>query len=72
MVNVAVWAFHGEKDKNVPVEGSRAVIKAIEKAGGHPRYTEFAGVGHNLWPALDSLPGIWDWLFAQKRENIPQ
>ncbi|GAB3335818.1 hypothetical protein GCM10027299_45180 [Larkinella ripae] len=67
MTNVAVWAFHGEKDRNVPVEGSRKVIQAIQQAGGHPRYTEFPGVGHYLTPGLDATPGILDWLFAQRR-----
>ena len=66
-VNVAVWAFHGETDRNVPVDGSRNVIKAMQQAGGHPRYTEFANVGHYLNPSLDATPGIWDWLFAQRQ-----
>ncbi|MFD2569900.1 alpha/beta hydrolase-fold protein [Spirosoma soli] len=68
MVGIAIWAFHGETDRNVPVEGCRTVIKAIQQAGGHPRYTEFAGVGHYLNPSLDATPGLLDWLFAQRRE----
>ncbi|WP_128544508.1 carboxylesterase family protein [Larkinella soli] len=67
MVDIAIWAFHGETDRNVPVEGCRTVIKAIQQAGGHPRYTEYAGVGHYLNPSLDATPGILDWLFAQRR-----
>jgi len=68
MVNVAVWAFHGEKDINVPVNGSRETIRAIKKAGGHPKYTEFAGEGHNIWGQTISTPGVWDWLFAQRQK----
>jgi predicted esterase len=71
MVNVPVWAFHGETDRNVPVDGSRAVIKAIRQAGGHPRYTEFADVGHYLNPSLNTTTGILEWLFAQKRVSQP-
>ena len=67
MVDIAIWAFHGETDRNVPVEGCRRVIQAIQQAGGHPRYTEFAGVGHYLNPSLNATPGILDWLFAQRR-----
>jgi len=67
MVDVAIWAFHGETDRNVPVAGCRTVIQAIQQAGGHPRYTEFAGVGHYLNPSLDATPGILDWLFSQRR-----
>lgn len=67
-VDVAVWAFHGEHDKNVPVSGSREMIKAIEKAGGHPKYTEFANEGHNIWYQASITPGLWDWLFAQQQQ----
>ncbi len=34
IVDVPVWAFHGQKDKAVPVEFSRNMIDAIKKAGG--------------------------------------
>lgn len=67
-VDVAVWAFHGAKDKNVPVSGSRDMIAAMKKAGGHPKYTEFPGEGHSIWDRVSKTPGLWDWLFAQKRE----
>ncbi|GAB3504100.1 hypothetical protein GCM10027341_33970 [Spirosoma knui] len=71
MVDVAIWAFHGELDRNVPIDGSRNVIQAIQQAGGHPRYTEFADVGHYLDPSLNATPGILDWLFAQRRVSQP-
>ena len=63
--DVAIWAFHGENDKNVPVSGSRDIIAAIRKAGGHPKYTEFANEGHSIWDQTSTTPGLWDWLFAQ-------
>jgi hypothetical protein len=66
IVNVAVWAFHGAQDKNVPVSGSRDMIKAMKKAGGNPKYTEFQHEGHNIWYQVSITPGLWDWLFAQK------
>lgn len=67
IVNVAVWAFHGAKDKNVPVDGSRDMINALKKAGGNPKYTEYPNEGHNIWDKVINTPGLWDWLFAQKR-----
>src|ERR1700754_267973 len=39
-VRVAVWAFHGARDRNVSVINSRNMINAIKKAGGNPGYTE--------------------------------
>ncbi|MGV3503719.1 MAG: dienelactone hydrolase family protein [Adhaeribacter sp.] len=67
MVDIPVWAFHGDVDRNVPVSGSRKMIEAIRKAGGNPRYSEFSGVGHNVWPEVSKTPGLLDWLFAQKK-----
>ena len=68
MADVPVWAFHGEKDRNVPVSGSRDMIEAIKKAGGNPRYTEFPDAGHNIWGQVYNTPGLLDWLFGQKRK----
>lgn len=68
IVHVSVWAFHGEKDRNVPVSGSREMIDAIKKAGGDPRYTEFPGAAHHIWDQVSKTPGLLDWLFAQKRD----
>jgi hypothetical protein len=64
---VAVWAFHGKNDKNVPVSGSQNMISALERAGSHPKYSEFPDEAHNIWYKVSITPGLWDWLFAQKR-----
>ncbi len=69
MKAVSVWAFHGAKDKNVPVSGSRNMVAALRKAGGHPRYTEYPDAAHNIWEEVVKTPGLLDWLFAQKRAN---
>jgi hypothetical protein len=66
-IDVAVWAFHGAKDTNVPVSGSRDMIAAIKKAGGHPEYTEYPDDAHNIWDQVSKTPGLWDWLFEQKQ-----
>lgn len=68
IVNMPIWAFHGAEDKNVSVGGSRDMISAIKKAGGQPRYTEYPNQAHNIWDKVIETPGLWDWLFAQKRE----
>jgi predicted peptidase len=68
IVDVPVWVFHGENDRNVPVRFSRDMVSAIEAAGGHPKYTELAGAGHNIWPQVNATPGLMDWLFAQRRD----
>jgi predicted peptidase len=72
LVHLPIWDFHGSKDPHVPVSGSRDMIKAIRAAGGHPRYTEFAGAGHGVWGrayGTDAgyVPDFLPWLFSQHR-----
>jgi predicted peptidase len=64
LVNVPIWAFHGEKDPAVKVERSRGMIAAVKKAGGKPRYTEYAGVAHDSWTRTYRDAAVLDWLFA--------
>lgn len=68
MSDVAVWAFHGDKDPLAPVSSTRSIIAGIKKAGGHPKYTEFPNAGHNIGGQVQRVPGLLDWLFAQKRD----
>lgn len=65
IVGMPVWAFHGGKDRNVPVSGSQEIIEAIKNAGGDPRYTEFPDEAHDIWKNVTDTPGLLDWLFAQ-------
>jgi predicted peptidase len=74
LVHQPIWAFHGDQDTVVPVSGSRDMIQAITKAGGHPLYTEYPNDGHDLWDpgkvySPTSDPAFFAWLFSQK---LPQ
>jgi predicted peptidase len=62
-----LWNFHGDSDKTVPVSASRDRIAARRKAGGHPLYTEYAGVDHNVWEWAFTEPELVPWLFSQRR-----
>ncbi len=65
--HVALWAFHGDQDQAVKVERSRQMIEALKEAGGEPKYTEYAGVGHDSWTQTYRNQEFHDWLFAQRR-----
>jgi predicted peptidase len=65
--NIPIWAFHGADDPTVPVQYSRSMVEMIERAGGHPRYTEYPGVGHNSWDRAYAEPELLSWLFSHKR-----
>lgn len=67
--DVAVWAFHGDKDDAVPVSGSRDMAAALNAAGAtKARYTELPGEGHVIMEKVWNTEGILEWLFAQKRD----
>lgn len=64
-----IWAVHGADDEIVPVERSRQMVDAIRAAGGEPKYSELAGVGHHSWqPAYEPSFGLLDWMFEQRRK----
>lgn len=68
LVKVPIWAFHGDQDTAVPVCRTRNMIAAIKEAGGHPRYTEYPGRGHDSWVPAYKDDAMMKWLFEQKRE----
>ncbi len=63
--DVPIWAFHGGNDRLVPTQRTRNMINAVKKAGGHPKYTEYPGVGHLSWNKAFAEPDLLDWLFSQ-------
>lgn len=69
MKAVAIWIFHGDADRTVPVERSRSMAEAIKAAGGQVKYSELKGVGHNSWSPAYADEQTWKWLFAQRRQN---
>ena len=68
--DMAIWAFHGDADKAVPVERTREMIEALRAAGGHPLYSEYPGVEHDSWTAAYQEPELLPWLFAQRRGKV--
>ncbi len=69
VAGVPIWNFHGKADDVEPVGTSRRMIEALRKAGGHPRHTEYTGVGHNVFMWAYTEPALVEWLFAQKRSG---
>ncbi|MDI3321212.1 GDSL-type esterase/lipase family protein [Pinibacter soli] len=67
--HVPLWVFHGDADSTVPVTRSRAMVQQIVSKGGHPRYTEYPGVGHDSWSRTYAENEVWDWLFAQTKKK---
>jgi predicted peptidase len=62
---VPAWVFMGALDGMAPA--ARAAVLALRQAGGSPRYTEYAGAGHDIWTRVFKEPELPRWLFAQTR-----
>ncbi len=62
ILDIPFWVFHGDADTTNPVEGSRAMVKAINDAGGSAKYTEYPGVDHG---------GTFDKAWREETELLP-
>jgi len=67
LVGLPTWAFHGSADRVVPLAQNEAMVRAIEAAGGAPKFTVYDGVNHDSWTRTYDDPAFWEWLLAQKR-----
>jgi len=77
--DVPQWVFHGSDDDDTNVEtgydgamvGSRAVVRALRAMGGRPRYTEYAGEKHVIWPRAYAEDALLPWLLGQRLRGAP-
>jgi predicted peptidase len=68
VLNLPIWAFHGEADDRVSVDESRRLIEALQQHGAtQAKLTTYPGVKHDSWTRTYDDPAMWEWLFAQKR-----
>jgi pimeloyl-ACP methyl ester carboxylesterase len=71
MAKIPFWMFHGSEDSTVPVQGARDMYNAVKAAGGSQiRYTEYQGVGHNVWDYTRYETTIPWWLLAQRKGAV--
>jgi predicted peptidase len=68
--NVAIWAFHGARDKTIPAARSREMVDALKNAGGLVKYTEYPEEGHVVWERVFSDPRLPEWMFSQRRGKV--
>jgi len=62
---VPMWVFVGDADPSILT--TRQLETVVRAAGGNPRYTEYDGVGHNIWNRVFREPELATWLFAQRK-----
>ena len=66
--HLPLWVFHGSEDPNVPVDVSRKMTRALQKAGNRRlTYIEYEGAGHNVWDRAYGNLEMIEWLLTRKR-----
>ncbi len=65
--NLPTWVFHGDKDTTVALAKSQEMVDGMKAAGGNPKFTIYAGVGHNSWDRAYAEKDLVPWLLAQAR-----
>jgi predicted peptidase len=60
---LGVWAFHGGKDRVVPVEESERMVDALKRAGvSDAKLTVYPDVEHDSWTPTYANPELYTWL----------
>jgi predicted peptidase len=66
--SLGVWAFHGAKDRVVPLEESERMIDELKRVGiAGAKLTVYPNVEHDSWSQTYSNPEIYRWLLEHKR-----
>ena len=66
--NLPIMIYHGDNDEAVPITESIAMMKAVNKLGGHAEIKICYGKGHNVWEIAYQDPALYDWMMKQKRK----
>jgi predicted peptidase len=70
LVNLPIWAFHGQHDNVVPTEATTEMVTAIEAAGSKKvRMTIFPNEKHGIYDKVLKHNEMFDWLMAQKNSK---
>jgi predicted peptidase len=70
--HVPVWAFHGAKDKTIPLDRMKEMVGSLRSASGHPIFTIVPnGAHYDAKLAALHDRNFLPWMFAQRR-GTPQ
>lgn len=65
--DVPVWAFHGAKDRTVPVEAQQQLVDALLAAGGDVRFTVYPEAAHDSWTETYDNPALYEWFLGHSK-----
>ena len=72
LINVPIWAFHGAKDRGVPLEESQEMVNAVNAKGGSAKLTVYPDAGHDSWTATYNNQELYDWFLKHRKVSKTQ
>ena len=70
---LGVWAFHGAKDKTVPLAESERMVEAMNKAGCQDvKLTVYPEANHDSWTESYKNQELYDWFLKHERKPANQ
>lgn len=66
VAKVPVWIFQGQADPMVSADRVNQWVVWLRDAGGDPKYSEYPGVGHNVWDVAFAEPDLVAWVFSHR------
>jgi len=70
LVDLPIWAFHGEIDPVVHLQESKNMVNAINERGGRARLSVYPDTKHDAWTATFSNPEVYAWMLTKRRKAI--
>lgn len=70
LVNMPIWALHGDMDPTVPCRNSVEMVDSVNEKGGHAKLTIFPGVDHHSWDSAYLETDVISWMLEQYREDF--
>ena len=68
-----IWAFHGDRDKAVPVEASIKMVNAVkETCNTEVKLTRYPEAEHDSWTETYNNPELYTWFLKHKRRHDDQ
>jgi len=67
--DVPVWAFHGARDRVVPLDQSKSMVEAVKRAGGDAKLTVYPESQHDSWTATYDNPKLYEWFLSHRRNK---
>ncbi|MEW6236900.1 MAG: alpha/beta fold hydrolase [Candidatus Omnitrophota bacterium] len=65
-----VWAFHGAKDRVVPLRSSENLMKELKRiTANEARYTVFPNSGHDIWNKAYNNPELYEWFLSHNKST---